>query len=394
MKERDQLQNNSAPARRRRRKPKQKYIDYVLIIIMIIIIGFGLLMIYSASYYEANLDFGNPMYYFWHQLFAVSVGVVALLITAWFDYKKYYHIRWVIIIVAFVSMFLLFVPGIKYTANGATRWIKIFGITVQPAEIVKIATIIYGSCFLTKYANTITTIKGAVYAMIVPVIGAGLVFVISNNLSSAIIIFGIGFLMLFIASPNYKEYVALVGGGLGAITLFVVYVLNQDDGSGSFRFDRIRAWQHPEAYSDGTSFQTMQALYAIGSGGFWGKGLGESIQKLGFIPEAQNDMIFSIICEELGIFGASLIIILFVILIYRCYYVARNAEDMLGCLLASGVMVHLAIQVVLNIMVVTNLIPNTGISLPFISYGGTSVVFLMAELGIVLNVSKSINVED
>ena len=379
--------------RRTKRKPKTKYFDYVLVIVMIILIGFGLLMIYSASYYEANLTFNNPMYYFWHQFGAVLVGTVAMIFTSIFDYKKYYHLRWMILAVSVIGMFLLFVPGLKYSANGATRWIRIFGVSIQPAEIVKIAIIIFEACFLTKYANTISTCKGVCYAMIWPVIGAMLVLFISKNMSSAIIILGIGVLMLFLASPNYRGYVLSFCIGAIAIVIVVNIILNMDDTSDSFRFARVQSWRNPESFADSTGYQTLQALYAIGSGGFWGKGLGESIQKLGFIPEAQNDMIFSIICEELGIFGASIVIILFIVLIYRCYYVARNAEDLFGCLLAAGVMVHITIQVLLNIMVCTNMIPNTGISLPFISYGGTSIVFLMAEMGVVLNVSKTIQVE-
>ena len=162
----------------------------------------------------------------------------------------------------------------------------------------------------------------------------------------------------------------------------------------SFRFKRILAWLHPEEYVSDTGYQTLQALYAIGSGGIWGKGLGQSMQKLGFIPEAQNDMIFSIICEELGLFGAIAIILMFVMLIWRLMVIANNAPDLFGALLVVGVMGHMAIQVILNIAVVTATIPNTGISLPFISYGGTAVLFQLAEIGIVLNVAKKIPLKD
>ena len=161
----------------------------------------------------------------------------------------------------------------------------------------------------------------------------------------------------------------------------------------NFRFERILAWVNPEKFADDTGFQTVQSLYAIGSGGLFGKGLGKSLQKLGFIPEAQNDMIFSVICEELGLFGALCILIVFGIMLWRFVYIATNAPDLTGSLLVVGVFAHIAIQVVLNVAVVTNLIPNTGISLPFISYGGTSVLFLMAEMGIVLNVSRHIKME-
>ena len=163
--------------------------------------------------------------------------------------------------------------------------------------------------------------------------------------------------------------------------------------SWDYRGNRVLAWLNPEAYVSDTGYQTLQALYAIGSGGVWGKGLGQSMQKLGFIPEAQNDMIFSIICEELGLFGAIAIILMFIMLIWRLMVIANNAPDLFGALLVVGVMGHMAIQVILNIAVVTNTIPNTGISLPFFSYGGTALIILLAEMGIVLSISRSANLE-
>ena len=197
--------------------------------------------------------------------------------------------------------------------------------------------------------------------------------------------------MLFVASPEYKKFFLLGIAGAAAGT-GVVYIITRMASSEKldFRGERILAWLDPEAYASGKGFQTLQALYAIGSGGIFGKGLGQSMQKLGFIPEAQNDMIFSIICEELGLFGAIAIILLFLLLIWRFMIVANNAPDLFGALLVVGVMGHIAIQVILNIAVVTNTIPNTGISLPFISYGGSSVMFLLIEIGLVLSVSHSI----
>ena len=205
--------------------------------------------------------------------------------------------------------------------------------------------------------------------------------------------------MIFVASPDYKRFVimAVLGSAGAALIVFaIVKIANSPELTEKlgFRGLRILAWLNPEAYADGKGFQTLQALYAIGSGGIFGKGLGESIQKLGFLPEAQNDMIFSIICEELGLFGAIAVILLFLLLIWRCMIIANNAPDLFGALLVVGVMGHLAIQVILNIAVCTSVIPNTGISLPFISYGGSSVVFLLIEIGIVLNVGRSIRLKD
>jgi len=174
----------------------------------------------------------------------------------------------------------------------------------------------------------------------------------------------------------------------------IFMTVNAGDSLEGFRSERILAWLDPESYAQGKGFQTLQALYAIGSGGVWGKGLGQSMQKLSFIPEAQNDMIFSIICEELGLFGAIAIILMFIMLLWRMMIVANNARDLFGAMLVVGVMGHIAIQAVLNIAVVTATIPNTGISLPFISYGGSSVLFLLIEIGLVLSVARGIQLKD
>lgn len=184
--------------------------------------------------------------------------------------------------------------------------------------------------------------------------------------------------MIFVASPKYGQFIFLGAAGAGFMGIFLALE--------SYRLERLAVWKNPEAYEKG--YQTLQGLYAIGSGGLFGRGLGQSIQKLGFVPEAQNDMIFSIICEELGLFGACFILMLFLLLIWRFFVIATQAKDLFGALIASGAMAHMMIQVILNIAVVTNTIPNTGITLPFISYGGTSVVFLLVEMGLVLSVSK------
>ena len=218
-----------------------------------------------------------------------------------------------------------------------------------------------------------------IMAIVLPIVAV----VAYNNLSTAIIILGIAVCMLFVASPKYSHFV-LMAAAVGVVG--VVFISFE-----AYRMDRIKIWLNPEAYEKG--YQTLQGLYAIGSGGLFGKGLGESMQKLGFIPEAQNDMIFSIICEELGLFGAISVILIFMFMIYRFMVIAGNAPDLMGAMIVIGVMAHIAIQVILNIAVVTNTIPNTGVTLPFISYGGTSLVFLMAEMGLALSVSKGIRLD-
>ena len=224
---------------------------------------------------------------------------------------------------------------------------------------------------------------------------AVLVWKVTENLSSAIIIFGVAGLMLFVASPDYKRFVVigLIGIAGAALLVFLIAKAGSTEGMG-FRSARILAWLDPESDPSDKGFQTLQALYAIGSGGLFGKGLGQSMQKLGYLPEEQNDMIFAVICEELGLFGAIAVILIFILLIWRFMVIANNAPDLFGALLVVGVMGHIAIQVILNIAVVTNTIPNTGISLPFISYGGTSVLFLLIEMGLVMSVARGIRLKD
>lgn len=250
----------------------------------------------------------------------------------------------------------------------------------------------YLVCWL---GNGMKAMRGILFTLFFAAIMGVMVWKLTDNLSSAIIIVGIAVFMIFVSSPDYKTFIIVgVAGSIGVgILLNYISKLNMSDIEG-FRFKRILAWMNPEAYAGDTGYQTLQSLYAIGSGGLVGKGLGQSMQKLGFIPEAQNDMIFSIICEELGLFGAVIVITMFMVLLWRMMVIANNAPDLFGALLVVGVMGHIAIQVILNIAVVTNTIPNTGISLPFISYGGTSVMFLLIEIGLVLNVAKKIQLKD
>ena len=237
--------------------------------------------------------------------------------------------------------------------------------------------------------RSLATLKGFIFPMIPAVIVAVMIWQITDNLSSAIIVVAIVFGMLFVACPDYGKFIGIVAVVFLLGAAVVWYTVNSaDTNSLDFRGERILAWLDPQAYAGGKGYQTIQALYAIGSGGIFGKGLGQSMQKLGFIPEAQNDMIFSIICEELGLFGAISIMLMFVLLIWRFMMIANSADDFYGAMLVVGVISHIAVQVILNIAVVTNTIPNTGVTLPFISYGGSSVFFLLSEIGIVLSVAR------
>ncbi len=249
-------------------------------------------------------------------------------------------------------------------------------VSFQPSEFAKVALIFFLACLVTKNVKKMGKISTLVKVMlpVLPIVG----LVGASNLSTAIIILGIAAVLIFVASPKYAQFIWMGLAAVGFMTIFLALE--------SYRLERIAIWRNPEKYEKG--YQTLQGLYAIGSGGLFGRGLGESVQKLGFLPEAQNDMIFSIVCEELGLVGAGMIVLLFLILIWRFFVIAVRAKDLLGALIASGAMAHMMIQVILNIAVVTNSIPNTGITLPFISYGGTSVLFLLLEMGLVLSVSN------
>jgi len=375
------------------RRKAEHYFDYSLLFIILFLTGFGLVMIYSASAYDAAGQMDNEYYYLTHQGFAVVLGIIGMFVISVIPYHFWERFAVLGYGVSMVLILLVLTP-LGTDANGARRWLNL-GISVQPAEIAKLAMILFLSSMICKMGRNIRTGRGFWFILGMALPHCILVWKITDNMSSAIIIFGIAFLMLFVASPDYKRFV-----GIGAVcvvgAVLLVYMITKMssfEGAG-FRVERIAAWLDPEAYASGKGFQTLQALYAIGSGGIFGKGLGQSIQKLGFLPEQQNDMIFSIICEELGLFGGIAVILIFVLLIWRLMVIANNASDLFGALLVVGVMGHISIQVILNIAVVTNTIPNTGISLPFISYGGSAAMFMLLEMGLVMSVARGIRLRD
>ncbi|MDY5000076.1 MAG: putative peptidoglycan glycosyltransferase FtsW [Lachnospiraceae bacterium] len=380
------------------RNDKHKpYVDYTLIYILLLLLGFGLIMVYSTSSYTASITqaTGNDPYYFLRkQANATIIGLILMVIVSFIPHRVYTRFANLAMYVSIVLIFLILTP-LGYEANGAKRWIRIGGISLQPAEVAKVAVILYMTVTIVKNKDMFDDIKSIIKNTILPIISCLLVFLLTRNLSSAIIIAAICIIMMYVVDKNNKRYlIGAVALGCIAVIAIIVALSIPDSPDVGFRMSRIKAWRNPEAYSDTIGYQTLQSLYAIGSGGFFGKGLGQSSQKLGFIPEAQNDMIFSIICEELGLFGGVCVIAMFIVLLYRMWIIANSAPDMYGMLLVTGVMAHIAVQVVLNIAVVTNVIPNTGISLPFISYGGSSVMFLLAEMGMVIGVARSIDFGD
>lgn len=338
-----------------------------------ILVIFGLAVLYSSSAYNGQVRFDDPAYYFKKQLFATLLGLFAMAGIASMDYHALarFAVPGYLLSLALSGAVLLF--GDAY--NGSRRWLSIGPLSFQPAEYAKPAVILLLAAAVCKMSKVKNGLKmAAVMGMVLPIVG----LVGTNNLSTAVIILGIAVVMIFISNPRYLPFLWIILSGTGFLAIFLS--LEQ------YRLERLAIWRNPELYEKG--YQTMQGLYAIGSGGLFGVGLGNSMQKLGFVPEAQNDMIFSIICEEMGLVGALLLILLFILLLWRFMIIATQAPDLFGSLIAAGILGHIAIQVILNIAVVTNTIPNTGITLPFISYGGTSVLFLLAEMGLSLSVSR------
>lgn len=372
---------------------KVRMFDYTLLFIVLFLLCFGLVMLYSVSSYEANLKFEDSAYYLKKQLFATCIGLAIMILVSLLNYHIWEKTALLAYIISIVLIALV-LSSLGFEANGARRWLDL-GVSLQPAEVAKVGMIIFFAHFIAKFGRAIQSLKSIIITILFALPPAGMILFITDNLSSAIIVMGIVIMMIFVATPNYKEYF-LIAAGIIAVAALVVFLVSKGiiPESMSYRFGRINAWLDPEGHASTTGFQTMQSLYAIGSGEYFGKGLGQSMQKLGFIPEAQNDMIFSIICEELGLFGAIAIILLFILMIWRFLVIANNAPDQFGALLVVGVMAHISIQVILNIAVVTNVIPNTGITLPFISYGGSSIVFLLAEIGLCLSVSRGIKLEN
>ncbi|KLU70190.1 MAG: hypothetical protein RHS_3967 [Robinsoniella sp. RHS] len=341
---------------------------------MLFLICFGLITLYSTSAYNGQVKFADPGYYFKKQLFATILGIVAMLIVSRMDYHIFGKFAFYAYLLSLALSGAVLIFGDSY--NGSKRWLSLGPLSFQPSEFAKLAVILFLAYMVSsqKKKRGNVFLISMVIGLVLPIVG----LVGTNNLSTAIIILGIAVILIFVSNPKYLQFIWIGAVGIGFISIF----LSME----SYRLERLAIWKNPENFEKG--FQTIQGLYAIGSGGLFGRGLGESIQKLGFVPEAQNDMIFSIICEELGLTGAIILIIIFIVMIWRFMVIATHAKDLFGSLIAVGVMGHIAIQVMLNIAVVTNTIPNTGITLPFISYGGTSVLFLLSEMGLALSVSR------
>ncbi|MCD7767118.1 MAG: FtsW/RodA/SpoVE family cell cycle protein [Lachnospiraceae bacterium] len=359
----------------------------LLLLAVLFLCGFGLLILYSASSYNGEVRFGDSAWYLKKQFFAMALGLAAMAAVSSIDYHALKRLAGPAYLLSLVLSGAVLLFGDAY--NGSRRWLSIGPLSFQPAEYAKPAVILLlasvaggktrspdagahdGRIFGNTRSRSLTV---SVFLAVLPIVA----LVGKNNLSTAVIILGIAMIMIFVSNPKYLPFLWMILAGVGFLAVFLSLE--------SYRLERLAVWRHPELYEKG--YQALQGLYAIGSGGLFGLGLGNGIQKLGFVPEAQNDMIFSAICEELGLFGAAILILLFLLLLWRFMVIATHAPDLFGSLIAAGIMGHIAIQVILNIAVVTNTIPNTGITLPFVSYGGTSMLFLLSEMGLALSVSR------
>ncbi len=371
------------------------YFDTPLLVMILFMVMFGLVMVYSTSSYTASIDFdGDKFHYLKKQTISAAIGLVFMAFTTLIPFTFYKNkiIAWVAYGFG-IFMITLVLSPLGGSGLGATRWVYVAGFSIQPAEIVKISTIILTASVLSRMTREeLQGWKSVAWTLIPAGISAGMILFITNNFSSALIIGGIAFFMLIATTGNnWRPFVVLGAFALIIGFCFLCIYNGWFSSFWSFRGGRVLAWLNPEAHYDEKGFQVVQGLYGIGSGGVFGKGLGKSVQKLGFLPEASNDMIFSIICEELGLFGAIGVLIVYSLILFRIKDLSKYVQNSCANLMLVGVFTHIALQVILNVAVVTNTIPNTGISLPFISYGGSSILCLLTEMGFVFSASLSAN---
>ncbi|MBQ6553119.1 MAG: putative lipid II flippase FtsW [Clostridia bacterium] len=363
-------------------KEKLPPLDLTFLVLVVLVLISGLVMLFSASYAAGLADEGDSMYYIKRQLIAALLGVGAMLVTSRLDYRIYRKLSWVAAAVSVLLLILVFPMGV--TVNGARRWLYL-GLRFQPSEIAKIGMILVLAHVIAKNYDKMSTFTSGIMIPLGITGVFALLVIIEPHLSSALLLVIIGVVMVFVGGANWKHLLLC----FLVVLLLVVLVVSMT----SYMGKRVNAWLDPWSDPQGEGYQIIQSLYAIGSGGLMGLGLGNSQQKYGYLPEAHNDYIFSIACEELGFIGAVVIILLFALLVWRGFRIALKARDKFGCLICVGVMTQIGAQTLLNIAVVSNAIPSTGISLPFFSYGGTSLVLLLLEMGVVLNISRYSNTE-
>ena len=373
------------PEKKRRKTEQVGPVDAPFLVLTLLLLAIGLICLYSASYPLAYSKYGNSLYFVLRQgIFAVAGVVVMLFIAYQINYHHLHYLALPALLMALGLMATIKIPGLSSmwkTINNATRWVQIGPIGFQPSEVCKAAVILSFSSFAAIFGKKkMHTLRWG----IIPFVGIlgviALLLYFERHLSGTLIIFAIGMVIIYLAGVNIWWFIPpVVLGGAGAIW----YIFSND-----YAMTRIKVWLDPFIDPMNKGFQGSQSQITIGSGGLWGVGLGQGVQKHLFLPEPTNDFIFPTICEELGLVGASLILLLFAALVLRGYYIALRCENRFGTLLAAGVTTHLGIQVIMNLFVVTGIMPITGASLPFFSYGGTSLLMLLAEVGVLLAVSR------
>ena len=353
----------------------------VLISTCLILVVFGMIMVYSASCYSAEVYYGNDKFFLYKQIIGCVLGGAALIVTSMIDYHRYSRLQWLWLILSIVPLLLVFVPGLGVANYGARRWIGLPGFTIQASEIAKFAFVIFVAIYLAKHNNT------KKFSKLIPVLVLGLVvcvlIMLEPNMSITMCVGLVMITMLFVGGISKKHFFIIAIPALIVVPLLIIIE--------PYRLSRLMAFINPWAEPQGEGYQLVQSLYSLGSGGLFGVGLFNSRQKYMFLPFSESDFIFSIIAEELGLFGAICLIIIYIAMFVCGISIAINAKDKLGCLLATGIISIIVIQVILNIAVVTGTIPPTGLPLPFISSGSSSLIVFMAGIGVLLNIAKQSN---
>lgn len=362
---------------------KQKFLfnkqEIFVIFLVLFLVGFGCLMVYSASCYSAEYRYGNEYFFLFKQLFGVVLGLFALFFFAFFDYHLLKKFRFWVLGASVLLLILVFVPGFGVQSYGANRWVNILGISIQPSEIAKFALVLFLAYYLSEKHDKIKTFKG----LLIPLSVAGmlcLLVIIEPSMSVTMCLGLVTLFMLIIGGMSKKHTMIFSSIAAAAVPVLIL--------AEPYRLKRLFAFLNPWETPQGEGFQLIQSLYSLGNGGWFGVGLFNSRQKYLFLPFAESDFIFSIIGEELGLMGCVGLMAVYGVLIFTLIKIGLNAKDRFGCFLACGVAIVIAVQTLLNIAVVTGSIPPTGLPLPFISSGGTSVAVFMAAVGVAISVSR------
>ncbi len=360
-------------------KTKPNKNEIILISAILFLVIFGALMVYSASFYSAKKTYNNQYFFLIKQLVGIVLGIFCMFLLSKFNYNKLHKFIPIALIVSFVLLVLVFVNGIGVENYGARRWISLPGFTIQPSEIAKFTLVLFASSYLAKNHSKVKTFKG-----IFPVLIVGglmcLLIILEPNMSITMCVGIVMVLMMMIGGMSFKHFMMLL---IPALLLVPVLIIIEP-----YRFNRLLAFINPWASPKGEGYQLVQSFFSIGSGGIFGVGLFNSRQKFLFLPFAESDFIFAVIAEELGLIGAVSILLIYLLVIVTGIKIALNSKNRFGCYLASGIILVIAVQTMLNICVVTGMIPPTGLPLPFISSGSTSIVVFMSAIGILLNINK------